>query len=142
MAEIQRGTLAVVWGTGSVLGPITGSGSWTTQDTDYSNEAESVELKNPRGQSVTKIFFNKKNMMTLNVVVTGDTIAHAKGSNIIPEVGDIMTVTDTDDTQVAGSSTTSYLCVSAKKTAENASFTKLSVTVERWKDVNLAQTLS
>ncbi len=138
MAEAQRGTVAVAWGISS---SITGSGLGTTmtvQQGTFAKESESVETKNGKGQTINKTLFNFKHTYSLTVTPTADTLQHAKDYNIMPKPGAIITVADTEDTEVSGTNGGKYLAVKATKSKDNAKPNDFVLELEQWVDLDVA----
>jgi hypothetical protein len=139
MAETIRGTKAVVWAL-STSATATGMGTFTAQSAGFSTDSDKVELRDNRGEVITEIYYNAKEMLTMEVVPTGTTIALAKAANILPAPGAIVTVTDADDTEVAGGSGAEYLFVSGSKAKSNTDMVKLTFNMIRYVANNVAQT--
>lgn len=138
MAEAQRGTVAVAWG---ITSSITGSGLGTTmtiQSGTFKKESEAFETKNGIGQTVNKTFFNFKQTYSLAITPTADTLAHAKQYNIVPKPGNIITVADTDDTEVSGTNGGKYLVLSASKSKDNSKPNDFTVELEQFVDTDIA----
>ena len=140
MAEVIRGTKAVVWAL-STSATATGMGTFTTQSAGFNVDSDKTELRDNRGAVITEVYYNSKETLTMEVVPTGTTIALAKAANVIPAPGAIVTVTDADDTEVAGGSGVEYLFVSGSKAKSNTDMVKLTFNMVRYTDGNnVAQT--
>src|SRR5690606_31411528 len=118
MAEVQVGTVAVVWGlaTGATA---TGLGTFKPQSSDFEVSSEVYRLRDGDGKTVNKTFYDASHRLTLRVVPYGSTISDARAANILPAVGAIVTVSDTRDTEIAGTHSGKYHFVSGKKTSSN-----------------------
>lgn len=144
MAEIIRGTKAVRWGL-STSATATGMGTFTAQSTEFQVDSEVAQLKDNRGATVAEIYYDPKHTLTMEVVPTDSTITNAKAANILPDPGAIVTVTDADDTEIAGGSAgneVKYIFVSGRKQSSNTDFVKLTFNLRRYGDNNVAQVIS
>ena len=141
MAESVVGTVGVVWGLGT-SGTGTGIGTFQAQSANFSAESESAEFRNNKGQTIGKVFFNQKHTLSLEVIPSGTTIALAKAANIIPVPGAIVTITDTEDTEVSGTHTGKYICVRASKQKSNTDITKITMELEQYVENDIAVAVS
>src|SRR4051812_126973 len=100
--------VAVFWGIGASFAAAgTGLGGTGAallyQSVDFDVEAaKTVEIENYQGETVGKVFANQKQNLKIDVIPSADTIAHAKSCSILPQPGAVVTITDTDDTEVSG----------------------------------------
>ena len=81
--------------------------SVTHQEQSFSKSAEKVEHTDGNGETVGLTFFNAKNELSLRCYPSGATIAAAKTANVLPAIGDKLTVAWTsspahEDTDLAG----------------------------------------
>lgn len=140
MAEVVTGK-AVVWGlaTGATA---TGMGTFLAQSADFSVEGEMVEVRNAVGQVVGQVHFNPKQTLTMEVIPTGTTIADAKAANILPIPGTVVTVSDTVDTEVAGTNSGKYIFLKGSKKKSNTDVTKLTFEMMQYIDADITTTIS
>jgi hypothetical protein len=132
MAEAISG-VGVVWGLGSSLTATgTGIGTFLPQGADFEVDSEEATVQDYKGETKVEIFFDEKNMLRLEVVPSGSTIALARSANILPSPGAVVTVVDTIDTEIAGSSATAYLFISGSKRKSNKDVTKLNFVLKRF----------
>jgi hypothetical protein len=144
MAETQLGTVGVVWG---IPGGLTMTGvltSFQPQSLNFTRESDSAEVRSARGATVTKIYYNKRRAISIEVVVSGTTLAAAKTNNVAPEPGTIVTLADTasDDAQLTELHTGKYVCERASKAMSVTSEVRLSMDLVQWEDNNVAQAVA
>ena len=143
MATI-RGTHHFSWSVEN-LG-ITGSGIGTIkpQSMSFTSTAKQVDVLNGAGDTIGKIFHDFSNTITAEVVIVSTTIAGIVASNIIPEPGTIVEVSDSGDTEASGTTaaTTAYVLLEATKQRSNADVCKATFEMQRWTANNVAQTVS
>lgn len=141
MAESQVGVKAVVWGL-TTSATATGMGTFTTQSATFTAESEKVEVKNNLGQTVTAIFFNQTQLLTLEVVPSADTVANARTANILPAPGAIVTVTDANDTELTGTNSGKYVFIRGTKNKSNTAETRLTFELIQWVENDNAVAIS
>lgn len=149
MAVTQTG-VAVIWGISSTLAAagagLGGAGSGEAlrfQSADFDVEAgKIVEIENSQGETIGKIFANQKQNLKIDVIPTADTIAHVKAANIIPKPGTLVTITDTDDTEVSGTNSGKYLCIKASKKKSKDAPLMISMELEQFVDNDITGTIS
>jgi hypothetical protein len=135
MAEtlVAVASKAVFWGLGASLTATgTGMGTFLPQGADFDTESEVVEVPDYKGETVAAVFFNPVDMFKLEVVPTGTTIALAKAAAVLPAPGAIITVVDTDDTEVAGATTAAYVFMRGTKRRSNKGVVTLNFELKRW----------
>lgn len=124
MAEQIRGS-AVFWGIGSSFAAsgtgIAGTGVTNLpQSVELEKKAEKdVRIENYRGECISRIFVDEMNALKVEVIPSADTIAHVKAGCFLPSVGALVTIVDTDDTQVAGTNSGKYLFISGTQRRTN-----------------------
>jgi hypothetical protein len=142
MAETQLGTVGVVWGIPSGLTMTGVLTSFQPQSLNLSREADTAEVRNARGQTVTRVFYNKRRSISIEVVVTGTSIAAAKTNNVAPAPGTIVTIADTatpdDDSQIAELHSGKYVCERASKSMSTTSEVRLSMDLTQHEENDLA----
>ena len=113
---IQRGTLAVAWSLATTAASAVAGqlGTGTVQSVDFAEEADEKEIKGADGDVKAVIFSNARETCTLEIIPSGATLAAAKTANVIPAVGQTITITDADDAEVA-STTALWICTGASK---------------------------
>lgn len=138
--SVQKGA-AVLWGTGSVTATAaaTAGGAATlgvgvVQSVSFNPTAKKTEVTGADGATVTEIFSNHMENITLEIVATAtsgtNTLANAvTQTNLTPKPGDDLTVVDTSDTEIAsagGASAPSYYII------DSATKTRTVDNVPRW----------
>lgn len=144
MAETISG-VGVVWGLGSTLtatDAASGIGTFLPQSADFDAEADNVEVPDYRGETVASIHYNQRELLRMEVIPTGATIALARAANIIPTPGAVITVVDTIDTEIAGATSTAYELIRAGKRKSNKDVTKLVFEMRRFKANNVTATVA
>ena len=106
MANVQRGTIAVAWSlvtSASATSPETAIGTGTVQSVDFTEESDEKAIKGADGATVCLVFSDQRQTCTIEVIPSSITSkALAKAANVLPDVGDTITLTDADDAEVAG----------------------------------------
>lgn len=146
MAEIITG-VGVVWGLGSSLGAtnsVTGTGIGTSlkQGADFDVESDVVEVSGYDGETVATAFFNDRDLLKLEVIPTGATIAAARSAGTLPRPGTVVTVVDTVDTQIAGATTTAYQFIRGTKRKTNKGAMVLNFELRRFKANDVTATVA
>ena len=104
MANIQKGTVGVVWGVGTVQ--VTGSSVGTNkpQSFDLSREGEERAIKGQDGDTVCRVFYDPVDKLSLEVVPSGTSKVDATTQFKLPQRGDLITITTGTlvDTAVGG----------------------------------------
>lgn len=135
MAEtlVAKASVAVFWGLGSSLTATaaSGMGTFLPQSADFDVEADEVSVADYKGDTTAIVFFDQKETLKMEVIPTGSTIANAKIASILPAPGTIITVVDTDDTEVAGATTTAYVFIRGSKRRSNKDVCKLTFEMRR-----------
>lgn len=142
MAVVNSGA-AVFWGIGSSF-TASGTGMGGTgatlnpQSVDFDVKADiDVKIKDYKGESVARVLGDVNESLKLEVIPTADTIAHAKGASILPAPGAVVTIVDTDDTEVAGATTTAWQFIRGSKRRSNTDVVKLMFELERQTGVDI-----
>jgi hypothetical protein len=138
MAETVNGTLGVVWGIAMGMSGTGVTGSFATQSLQFSADADEAEIRNGKGAVVTDIFYNQRQTITIEVIPTGTTIALARTNNVLPAPGAIVTVTDTEDTELAGTNSGKYIFVRGSKSKSNTGATSLSMELKQYVENDVA----
>ncbi len=134
MAEtlVAKASVAVFWGLGASLAATgSGMGTYLPQSADFDVEAEEVSVADYKGETTAVVFFDQKEMLKMEVIPSSTTIALAKAASILPAPGTIITVVDTDDTEVAGATTSAYIFVRGSKRRSNKDVCKLTFEMRR-----------
>ena len=141
MAETLRGTSPVAWGLPSGLS-ITGFTTILPQSFTYRRDADEATVRNSAGQTVTEIWYDKRESLSIEVVVSGATIAAAKADSILPASGDIITIGDSatpdDAPNLTASNAGKYVCVSAQEVGSNTAERRVSLELRQRTDVDIA----
>lgn len=138
MAETVNGVKGVVWGIATGMSGTGVTTSFESQSLQFSAEADEAEIRNGKGQVVVDIFYNQRQTITIEVIPTGATIAAARTANILPAPGAIVTVTDTEDTELAGTNAGKYICVRASKSKSNTGATSISMELKQYVENDVA----
>lgn len=139
MAESQTGTVGVAWALPTIGATGTGVGTFTPQSYQFAKEAERATIKDGRGQDKVNIWYNHKQRLTLEVVVSAATIAAVPAANIIPKPGAKVTISaGSEDTEIDGTHTGAYYVVSAQKAASNTDATRITMELEQVVDEDLS----
>lgn len=142
MAETIRG-VGVVWGIGSSFTATgIGIGTFLPQGVDFDTDAEEVEISDYKGETIGEVFFNEKDTLKMEVIPKGTSIALAKAANILPSPGSVVTVVDTDDTEIAGATTTAYLLIRASKRKTPKGVAVLNFEMKRYAANNVTGTIT
>ncbi len=136
MAEVQRGTLFVAWGIGTVAA--SGIGTFSPQSGDFKKESKNIEVQNGIGQTINSTFFDQKRTYSLSVIPTATTITLATTANIAPVPGTIVTLTDALDADVSGTNGGKYLCISASKKKSNGAPGEMTFELMQYVDTDIA----
>jgi hypothetical protein len=141
MAETINGAKAVVWGL-STSATGTGMGTFEAQSANFDAEADEVEVRNSKGQVVTDIFYNQRHILRMEVVPSSTTLAFAKTNSVLPQPGAIITVTDTDDTELTATNVAKYIFVRGSKAKSNTAETKLTFEMKQYVENDVAVTIA
>jgi hypothetical protein len=132
--SIQKGT-GIVWSLVTALsGTVFASG--IVESVEYELMPETDEKTyGADGKIKNRTFSDVTERITVTVIPTGATIAAAKSSNVLPAIGADITVTDADDTEIAGSGssdgTGTYIFVGGNKSKQIRGKGTLRMTLDR-----------
>ena len=101
MANVQRGTIAVAWSLVTTFSG-TGTGTGTVQSVDFTEESDEKAIKGADGATVCLVFSDQRQTCTIEIIPSSSTKALAKAANVLPDIGATITLTDTEDAEVAG----------------------------------------
>lgn len=135
-----RGSKYFRWGLGSTT--ITGYGDFLLQGASFSRDAKRVDVQDGNGDTCGLIIHDISETVTAEVVISGTTIAAVTTNNVLPDPGDLIEVADAGDTELATSSTTKYICLSASKSRSNSDVCKANIEMIRFTPNNVGQTVS
>lgn len=151
MAESQVGVKAVCWGiyTGisysGISTPQTGGhAGFEIQSTNFGKEADKKEVRNSKGQTVTEIFHNFKRTLSIEVLPIGQTKEYALAGEILPNPGDIITITEAAisgsqaDPETAATNGGKYVCDRASKTKSNTDEHKMTFEMHQFTENDTA----
>jgi hypothetical protein len=117
---------------GSTLGAI------KIQTLRLSREADSAEFKDETGQTQGFAFANKRKVLAIEGVFFGTTeAAIATAVSKTPAPGDLVTLTDAEDTEIAVNHTGKYLITRAEKNKSNTELSRLSLEAVQFDDVDV-----
>lgn len=123
-SPVHKG-VGVHWGVTST--GCTGFGTFVLQSRDFSKRADSEVIQNASGFTVNKTFFNHNDSATLEVVVTGS--SGGAVAPVLAEVGDVVTITDSTFTNIAG---TNWLVEDVSSRSSNTSAMRLSFSLTKY----------
>lgn len=129
--SVQKGT-PVLWSVATTASA-TGLGTGLVQSVTFTPSATKTEIKGADGATKTEVYSNPMESITLEIIPTGTTSV-ASVVATLPEIGADLTVVDSVDTEIAGSSGTTnrYIVDSASKSRSVDSAVKLTVTAHRY----------
>ena len=81
----------------------TGIGTGIVQSVDYSEESDEKVIKGSDGATKAIIFSDERQTCTIEIIPSGLTESAARSSSVLPSVGTLVTVTDSQDTELASS---------------------------------------
>lgn len=142
MAETINGTKGVVWGLATGMSGTGVTGGFEPQSLQFQAESDEATVRNGKGQEVVDIFYNQRQTITIEVVPTGSTVANARTANVVPLPGAIVTITDTEDTELAGTNSGKYICVRASKAKSNTGETRITMELKQWVENDVAVLVS
>ena len=132
---VQKGTMGGVFGikATSITAPaVNGATHEVIRTYNYSKEADSKEIRGLTGDVVSMTYYNARERLQVDIIVTGATLAAALADFILlPAVGDDCTVIATGDTQIAASST-QWIVEAASKVATQDDHGTMSLTLVRY----------
>ena len=104
MANIQKGTVGVIWGIGTMTCTGTAVGTHQAQSADFSREGEDRSIRGLDANTVCRVLYDPVDKLSYEIVPTGATKAAAVTANVLPFRGDDITVTSgtLSDTQIGG----------------------------------------
>lgn len=116
------------WGVSST--GITGFGALVLTSTDQASEADTETAQDAYGYVVTDVTYNHRETATLETWVSGSSGgAVVVASSSYPQPGDTVTITDTVNTGLAG---TTWIAGGATVRRSNTSMAKVSVPLRRY----------
>jgi hypothetical protein len=127
MAQVKG--LGVVFGISSTFNTIAGSAvTWKTTGQSITKEAETVIVKDKDGETKGMVIYDPRDVMGMTVYPHGTSLALAKTANSLPDIGDVATLTDADDSDVTGN----YVVTSSGKSKSNTDVTSFDVEVTKY----------
>jgi hypothetical protein len=73
------------------------------QSVDFTEESDEKSIKGADGATACLVFSDQRQTCTIEIIPSGATKSAAKSANILPDVGATITLTDTEDSEVAAS---------------------------------------
>jgi len=118
-------------------------GRWRFNSQGVTKAAETVQLKDEAGATIGQVISDKNREVSLTCYPTGDTLARAKTSNVLPGIGDRCIVKEpfvanTYDADIGSKASGSsyhyhhYLVTSASKSKSQTDVASFDVTLQRW----------
>jgi hypothetical protein len=132
--------LGVVWGLATASTATFGAGA-LVQSANFGVEADVAEIRNSVGDVAALVFHNQRQTLSVEVIPSAATIANAQAASILPEPGTLVTITDASDTEVAGTHTGKFVCMSATKAKTNTGVNVLTFNLTQWVANDLSATI-
>ena len=130
--------LGVVFGISSSFNTVAGSAvTWKTTGQSITKEAETVMVKDKDGETKGMVIYDPRDVMGMTVYPHGSSLALAKTANALPDIGDVATLTDADDSDVTGN----YVVTSSAKSKSNTDVTSFDVEVTKY-STDISTTIS
>ena len=118
-------------------------GRWRFNSQGVTKAAETVQLRDEAGATIGQVISDKNREVSLTCYPTGDTLARAKTSNVLPAIGDRCIVkepfaSNTYDADIGSKASGSsyryhhYLVTSASKSKSQTDVASFDVTLQRW----------
>ncbi len=118
-------------------------GRWRFNSQGVTKAAETVQLRDEAGATIGQVISDKNREVSLTCYPTGDTLARAKTSNVLPAIGDRCIVkepyaSNTYDADIGSKASGSsyryhnYLVTSASKSKSQTDVVSFDVTLQRW----------
>jgi hypothetical protein len=122
-------------------------GRWRFNSQGVTKAAETVQLKDEAGATIGQVISDKNREVSLTCYPTGDTLARAKTSNVLPGIGDRCIVKEpfvanTYDADIGSKASGTdyhyhhYLVTSASKSKSQTDVVSFDVTLQRWDSNN------
>lgn len=122
--------VGVHWGTDST-GVTTALGTFKLQSRNFDRMAEKESIKDGKGRTVTAIYYDESEEASLEVIPTG-TYGDDDLSPTLPAIGDMVTVTDSKFTQIAG---TTWIVESVSSATSNTGAMRVTCKLKKHADV-------
>jgi hypothetical protein len=132
MAAIQQG-IAVIWAVSSSIAVVATGGEKRITGQTVGREADTVEHRGANGDVVGVTTFNQRETLELTLYPSGTSILLAKGENILPLPGAVLTVIDADDLDIGGKA---YYVVSSSKVKGLEDKCVMTVSLARWSTIS------
>jgi hypothetical protein len=122
-------------------------GRWRFNSQGVTKAAETVQLTDEAGATIGQVISDKNREVSLTCYPTGDTLARAKTSNVLPGIGDRCIVKEpfvanTYDADIGSKASGTdyhyhhYLVTSASKSKSQTDVVSFDVTLQRWDSNN------
>lgn len=136
MSTQKTASKAVVWGNniGVAYTDMTKLEN-LNQSTTYNREADEQEIRDADGEVVNLTIYNARDVIDIEVIPIGATLAAAKANNVSPTYGELVTVTDESSGghgQVPGANGGNYICVGASQTSTNTGEVRISMSLRAY----------
>jgi hypothetical protein len=124
----------VVWGNN--IGVAYTSESVTADDnmpqtTSFTKDGDEAEIRDAEGEVQTFVCYNKRQTLDIEVIPTGGTVAAAKGNNLCPAKGSLVTVTDLSSGGHSELADT-WICINASQSGSNTSEVRISMSLRQY----------
>jgi hypothetical protein len=122
MAVLQ-GAVSIVWGNAVTGVTYTGSGSVTSSSESWSQESDSVEIKDMGGDTVGVYYYNYRNKLSLTVFPSG-----SSANVTLPTIGMKVTITSANDSKQAGD----FVCTSISQDRKADGIVEFKMDLTKW----------
>jgi len=112
MSVMRAATSAVVFWSLSTTVSGTGVGTGIVQSVDFGEESDEKAIKGADGATKALIFSDARQTLTVEIIPSGATEALARAASVLPAVGATVTVTDSQDSEIAA---TTWIFISGSK---------------------------
>jgi len=112
MSVMRAATSAVVFWSLSTTVSGTGVGTGIVQSVDFGEESDEKAIKGADGATKALIFSDPRQTCTMEIIPSGATEALARTASVLPAVGASITVTDSQDSEIAS---TNWIFISGSK---------------------------
>ena len=124
----------VVWGTNIGVAYTTGgigTADNLPQSSSFTKDGDEAEIRDAEGEVQTFVCYNKRQTLDIEVIPTGGTVAAAKGNNLCPAKGSLVTVTDLSS---GGHSelVDTWICINASQSGSNTSEVRISMSLRQY----------
>lgn len=127
MANIYKG-VGCHWGVGSTGASAFGTMKLQTRDHALKSEMESI--RDATGVTVAKIYYDPTEEATFEYIPSG--VSGGTVTPTLPAIGDLITVTDSTYTQIAG---TNWICEDVSTKSSNTGVMRVSIRMVKYPEI-------